>query len=137
MLRTLSMLDEELPTLVPDGIYGSATANAVSAFQKKHDLPITGIADRDTHQAIVDAYDRAVPYLSIAEGPVVLFPAKLVISRVKVTPRLSDSGHDDRTASDLSGDSATLPHRKGRQSHRVRAADDPVIESFRCQRCTG
>lgn len=80
MLRTLSMLDEELPTLVPDGIYGSATANAVSAFQKKHDLPITGIADRDTHQAIVDAYDRAVPYLSIAEGPVVLFPAKLVIS---------------------------------------------------------
>ena len=25
MLRTLSMLDEELPTLVPDGIYGSTT----------------------------------------------------------------------------------------------------------------
>ena len=59
MLRTLSMLDEELPTLVPDGIYGSATANAVSAFQKKHDLPITGIADRDTHQAIVDAIAAA------------------------------------------------------------------------------
>ena len=39
MLRTLSMLDEELPTLVPDGIYGSATANAVSAFQKKHQSP--------------------------------------------------------------------------------------------------
>ena len=80
MLRTLSMLDDGLPTLVPDGIFGSATANAVSAFQKKYNLPVTGIADRDTHQAIVEAYDRTVPYLSSAEAPVALFPAELVIS---------------------------------------------------------
>ena len=80
MLRALSFLDADLPTLVPDGIFGAATAGAVSAFQQKNNLPVTGIADDQTHAAIVRAYDAALPGLLPAEAPIAQFPATLVIS---------------------------------------------------------
>ena len=80
MLRTLSFLDEDLPILIPDGIFGTATAGAVSAFQQKNGLPVTGIADSQTHAAIVRAYNAALPGLSPAEAPIVRFPATLVIA---------------------------------------------------------
>ncbi len=80
MLRALSFLDEDLPLLVPDGIFGDATAAAVSAFQKKYALPITGVADAETHRAITDAYDLGYPQHAPAEAPVVLFPAELTVS---------------------------------------------------------
>ena len=80
MLRTLSFLDADLPTLVPDGIFGAATAGAVSAFQQKNNLPVTGIADDQTHAAIVRAYNASLPGLLPAEAPIAQFPATLVIS---------------------------------------------------------
>lgn len=80
MLRALSFLDEDLPTLVPDGIFGAATAGAVSAFQRKNGLPVTGIADDQTHGAIVRAYNASLPGLLPAEAPIVQFPTTLVIA---------------------------------------------------------
>ena len=80
MLRTLSFLDEDLPAIVPDGIFGAATAGAVSAFQQKNGLPVTGIADDRTHAAIVRAYNAALPALLPAEAPISLFPSALVIA---------------------------------------------------------
>lgn len=80
MLRTLSFLDSDYPSLIPDGIFGAATAGAVSTFQQKNGLPITGIADRETHAAIVSAYDAALPGLSPQEAPIVHFPPELVIA---------------------------------------------------------
>lgn len=80
MLRTLSFLDGDYPSLIPDGIFGAATAGAVSTFQGKHGLPITGIADQTTHAAIVKAYEAALPALSAAEAPIVHFPAELQIA---------------------------------------------------------
>ena len=46
MLRVLSEQDRNHPTVVPDGIYGQTTANAVSSFQRMHGIPVTGITDQ-------------------------------------------------------------------------------------------
>lgn len=80
MLRTLSFLDSDYPSVIPDGIFGAATAGAVSTFQQKNGLPITGIADFETHRAITQAYDKALPRLSPAEAPIVWFPTDLSIA---------------------------------------------------------
>ena len=59
MLRVL-MQQAQLPNpLVPDGIYGPSTTAAVSAFQKAHGIPVTGVADQRTWQAIAEAYRPA------------------------------------------------------------------------------
>ena len=41
MLRVLAEDDDELLTLVPDGIYGPQTRQAVTAFQRKYGIPVT------------------------------------------------------------------------------------------------
>lgn len=44
-------------TLVPvDGIYGGRTAAAVREFQQEESLPITGVVDRTTWEAVYRAY---------------------------------------------------------------------------------
>lgn len=59
MLRVIAEDDPTLPTVVPDGIYGQQTITAVSAFQRRNGLPVTGITDQQTWEAIVKAYDPA------------------------------------------------------------------------------
>jgi peptidoglycan hydrolase-like protein with peptidoglycan-binding domain len=45
-----------IPTIATDGIYGPATAGAVSTFQEIFDLPVTGIVDYATWYEISDIY---------------------------------------------------------------------------------
>ncbi len=45
-----------IPTLIPDGIYGTDTAEAVRMFQKIFHLPQTGIVDYPTWYEISDIY---------------------------------------------------------------------------------
>ena len=59
MLRVLAEDDPRLPTVVPDGIYGPSTMQAVSAFQRQRGLPVTGIVDQTVWEAIVAAYEPA------------------------------------------------------------------------------
>lgn len=66
MLRVIAENDELQPSVVPDGIYGPQTATAVSTFQRRNGLPITGVADQDTWEQIVSAYEPAL----VAVGPV-------------------------------------------------------------------
>jgi peptidoglycan hydrolase-like protein with peptidoglycan-binding domain len=56
MLRVLSKDDNRLPPIVPDGIYGPGTTNAVSAFQRREGLPVTGITDQKTWDKIVENF---------------------------------------------------------------------------------
>ena len=56
-LYYISLKDVAIPRIVPDGIYGKQTRNAVSAFQKAHGLKITGDADIKTWEAIKADYD--------------------------------------------------------------------------------
>ena len=60
MLRVLAEDDPKHPAVIPDGIYGSETARAVSRFQQLHGLPITGVTDQSTWEEIVLRYDEAL-----------------------------------------------------------------------------
>lgn len=60
MLRVLAEDDPSLPTVIPDGIYGPNTMNAVTALQRREGLPATGIADQATWDQIVDVYKPAI-----------------------------------------------------------------------------
>ncbi len=60
MLRVIAEDDRSFPTVVPDGIYGPSTMNAVSTFQRKRGLPVTGITDQVTFDEIVAVYEPAL-----------------------------------------------------------------------------
>lgn len=60
MLRVIAENDPTHAALVPDGIYGPETVRAVSIFQRRHGLPVTGITDLDTWEAIVSIYEPAL-----------------------------------------------------------------------------
>lgn len=60
MLRTLHEADDRHPRIIPDGIYGRKTLEAVSIFQRMHGLTVTGITDQATWEAIAAAYEPAL-----------------------------------------------------------------------------
>ena len=68
MLRTIAQHDGDLDLLVPNGIYEPVTQAAVSKFQRSHGLPVTGVTDRDTWEAIVLAYDDALVMVSAGQA---------------------------------------------------------------------
>lgn len=59
MLRIILADRNEPVLLIPDGIYGAQTVAAVSAFQRRHGLPVTGITDQQTWESIVEAFGPA------------------------------------------------------------------------------
>lgn len=73
MLRVIAEDDPRLPTLVPDGIYGQPTMQAVTAFQRLYGLPITGIADQATWEKVVSVYEPALIRISPAEPIEIIF----------------------------------------------------------------
>ncbi len=59
ILRYLGTLYGDLPPVdLPDGRYSANTAAAIRAIQQRSGLPVTGITDRATWNAIVRLYDR-------------------------------------------------------------------------------
>ncbi len=60
MLRVISVDDGVVPNVIPDGIYGPQTMTAVSAFQRMAHLPVTGVTDSQTWEAIRAAYQPAL-----------------------------------------------------------------------------
>ena len=56
MLNTLSAYIPEIPSVNIDGIFGSATRDAVIAAQRRFGLPQTGIVNYDTWDEIYDQY---------------------------------------------------------------------------------
>ncbi len=78
MLRVIAEDDPRLPTVVPDGIYGPSTMNAVTAFQRLYDLPVTGIADQATWERIVQVYEPALVRIGKAEPiEIILEPGQI------------------------------------------------------------
>ncbi len=57
-LNLIGEFYSSIPVLIPDGIYGERTADAVKAFQKIFRLPQTGIVDYPTWYKISDMYVR-------------------------------------------------------------------------------
>ena len=56
MLRRLSSKYVFLPRLATDGVFGERTLEAVMLFQREFGLPVTGVVDQRTWDAIRDAW---------------------------------------------------------------------------------
>lgn len=60
MLRVIAEDDPTHVRIVPDGIYGPETVRAVSHFQRRHGLPVTGVTDQNTWETVVAVYEPAL-----------------------------------------------------------------------------
>lgn len=59
-LRNIGRLDNNISRVVPDGIFGSETTDAVRSFQRKHGINETGIVDFETWESIKRKNSEAV-----------------------------------------------------------------------------
>ncbi len=79
MLRVIGENDPLLPGVIPDGFYGPNTVTALSAFQRKYGLPVTGVADQSTWDLLVPVYQDALVSVGNAEPlQVVLNPGQIL-----------------------------------------------------------
>lgn len=60
MLRMIGKENGDLPTVIPDGIFGRQTEAAVRSFQAFANLPATGIVNQQTWEAVTDHYRSAL-----------------------------------------------------------------------------
>lgn len=88
MLRVLAEDDNELVSVVPDGIYGLNTRQAISAFQRKYGIPVTGIADQITWERIVAEHAPALIRRSPAQPLQLILNPNQVIRRGEAHPYL-------------------------------------------------
>jgi len=80
MLRVISEDDPSLPVIIPDGIYGPSTMIAVTAFQRREGIPVTGIVDENTWDQIVAAYESALIRVGKAEPiEILLEPGQIIV----------------------------------------------------------
>ena len=76
LLAYLAQFYDTLPTVALDGIYGPSTENAVRAFQRAFDLPVTGAVDFDTWDVLYRTYlgfIATIPFKYI-EGALLPYP---------------------------------------------------------------
>lgn len=88
MLQVIAQNDASHPAVIPDGIYGPETMHAVAVFQRKHMLPVTGIADLATCEAIVPIYDLSLAKQDAALPIEVVWNPDSVISTGESHPNL-------------------------------------------------
>lgn len=71
-LYAISFYDEDIIRVIPDGIYGRETSLSVRSFQTEYGLPVTGEADKNTWEKIVEIYRE---YISLPPYPIDVFPS--------------------------------------------------------------
>ena len=86
MLRVLANDDSRQPTVIPDGIYGPTTSQAVTFFQRKNGLPVTGITDQQTWDMIVQQYEPALIRINKAESIEILLDPNQIIRQGESSP---------------------------------------------------
>lgn len=80
MLRVLAEHDDRYQTVVPDGVYGAQTMSAVSQFQRNHGLPVTGVTDQQTWEAIAERYEPALVHVNEAQPvEIILNPNEMLM----------------------------------------------------------
>ncbi len=57
-LHEISFTYPQIPQVIPDGIFGSETTQAVKIFQDLFGLPVTGVVDFDTWNKLKEVYDE-------------------------------------------------------------------------------
>lgn len=86
MLRVIGEADGNIPSIVPDGIYGQSTIQAVSAFQRQNNLPPTGITDQATWEKIAQIYDTALVRVGETQPIEIIFEPDQVFRRGDRSP---------------------------------------------------
>lgn len=80
MLRVLAEHDDRYQTVVPDGVYSPQTMSAVAQFQRNHGIPVTGVTDQRTWEAIVARYEPALIFVDEAQPvEVILNPNEVLV----------------------------------------------------------
>ena len=72
-LRQLSYTDPDIQPVPIDGIFSNDTRNALKAFQRKHSLTDSGVADRETFETLYAEYLTSLAIHSPPE-PLPVFP---------------------------------------------------------------
>lgn len=88
MLRVIAEHDAGYRRVVPDGIYGPQTMGAVSVFQRIHGIPVTGVTDQTTWEAIVRIYDDALTHVEAAPPVEIILNPNEVFRRGDASPYL-------------------------------------------------
>lgn len=88
MLQVIAQNDPDYFPVIPDGIYGPETIRAVAAFQRKHMLPVTGITDLVTWEAIVPVFDRKLTEQDAALPVEVVWNPEMELHRGDYYPNL-------------------------------------------------
>ena len=79
MLRVNAAAQGRNISVIPDGFYGRQTMQEVSRFQQQAGLPVTGITDQRTWEAIAATYDDAIIFVDAAEAiEVILNPNQVI-----------------------------------------------------------
>lgn len=86
MLRVIAEDDSRYPTVVPDGIYGPTTMNAVSTVQRQQSIPVTGIVDQTTWEQVVALYEPALIRIGKAQPIEILLEPGQVFRRGDSSP---------------------------------------------------
>ena len=88
MLRVIGESRQDADALIPDGIYGPETVRTVSAFQRSHGLPVTGITDQVTWELITAMFEKALVEQDEAEHLRIILDPGQVIRRGERHPHL-------------------------------------------------
>lgn len=88
MLRVLAEDSGDYLPVIPDGIYGPETMNAVTIFQRKHGLSPTGLTNQETWEAIVAEYEPALTRADSAHPLHILLNPSQIIRRGERHPHL-------------------------------------------------
>lgn len=59
-LRGIEAYNNRLPAVIPDGVFGERTENAVRAFQLRYGIVVTGVVDNDTWDSVIAEYAQLV-----------------------------------------------------------------------------
>lgn len=88
MLRDIAEDDPSHPKLVPDGIYGPETMAAVSHFQRRHGLGVTGVTDLPTWETIVSHYHPALIRVTSAQPLDIILEPGQVLCKGQCNPHV-------------------------------------------------
>ena len=123
MLRVIAEADQRYQVLIPDGIYGPETAQAVSMFQRLNGFPVTGITTQELWEAIVLQYETALIQITPAE------PIEIVMNPNKIYKYGDSSPNLFLLQSMLT--QLSLSHASISRPPHTGILDDPTIDSLR------
>lgn len=88
MLRVLAEHDNRYISVIPDGVYSTQTMAAVSNFQRNHGIPVTGVTNQTTWDALVAEYEPALIQVTEAQPLDIILNPNEVLRRGDESPYL-------------------------------------------------